>query len=234
VSLVAEGREHLLSAFPTERPFVWANPWFGGIHPCIYWAGDPRLAREKWSGEPVRLVGATGLEWTGVRVRCAISHRDLSWLGVEADYLTLPDSNIVCLLTRWTNHSRARLRIPERAGVGVWLAVGGSREHSALHFANGGDTYTQQRGAFGSEVSACDWGIVTNLSTGDALTLAPGGASTRIAAEDMANEGPHLGAYARLVLGPGETRAVIAWLVVTRGMEAARRYDCLRRLDHLP
>ena len=106
--------------------------------------GDEVLQKETFTGEAVTRVGERGLSWQGVRVACRLSHKDWSWLALEAEYLTLPGSNLIAIVTRWTNHSAARMQMG--TGVMAWLQPGGTRANTVAHWTRGGERMLQRRG----------------------------------------------------------------------------------------
>jgi hypothetical protein len=232
-SMERNGVEHLFSAYPNPGPFVWWNPWHGGLYPNIQdEAGDEFLQKETFTGEAVTRVGERGLSWQGVRVTCRLSHKDWSWLALEAEYLTLAGSNLIAIVTRWTNHSSARM--PVATGVMAWLQPGGTRANTVAHWTRDGARMLQRRGGFGMKQRSGMWAAVENPSSGDVLSLITASPERYVGIEDMAEEGAHLHVDHNDTFSPGETKESLTWLVLTSGLDSLEAYASLAKVERLP
>ena len=232
-SLVRDGVEHLFSAYPKPGPFVWWNPWHGGLYPSLrHNNGDDVLQKATFTGEAVTRVGERGLSWQGVRVGCRLSHKDWSWLGLEVEYLTLPGSNLIAIVTRWTNHAAARMEL--WTGVTAWLQPGGTRTNTVAHWMQGEQRMLQRRGGLNSAQKSGPWAALENPDTGDVLSLIASVPDRYIEVEDMAEEGAHLLAIHTHTFAPGETRESLTWLVLTSGVDSLEAYASLAKLERLP
>jgi GNAT superfamily N-acetyltransferase len=212
IALERGGVNQLFSSYPEARPFRWVNPWYGGVHPGlgeVY--GDRDLAQETFTGEPVERVGERGLRWQGVRVACEPTHKDRRWLRFEAEYLTLPGSNVVALITRWTNKQPARMETS--GGFAVWGQPGGARDNTVGSWLRGEERRERRPGGFEAEMTPTPWAALENPATGDCLLLVAAASRTRVALHDDGEEGRHLCVHGGLTLGPNETRERLAWLV---------------------
>jgi ribosomal protein S18 acetylase RimI-like enzyme len=234
-ALERDGVNHLLSAYPESRPFVFTNPWYGGVHPFIGWMGDPRLTRETFTGGPAERVGERGLRWTGVRAVCEPQHKDLRWLRLEVEYLTTPGSNVVALVSRWTNRSSARMHSPGDLGMAAWPQIGGTREHTLLHWQRHEEARTRRRSDFSAEGVSEKGVAVENAQTGDMLILVATGRRSYAYYEDFGAEGAHLMALLPLTFAPGETKETLFWLALCRDREQLAAYrQALSSLERLP
>ena len=213
VSLERLGVNHLRSCYPTPQPLMWVNPWYGGLHPYLGWMGDPRLPRETFMGEAAARTGETGLAWQGVRVVCEPKHKDLTWLKLEVEYLTCGGSNVVALVTRWTNKTSATMQVPGDGGIGAWLQVGGTHENAIVHADISGERQIRRRGGFGMDTYAGTWKAVENGESGQTLLMVATGTGKAVV-QDFAKEGAHLSAEFGGTLQPNETREHLAWLVL--------------------
>jgi hypothetical protein len=230
-----EAVNHLLTAYPEKRPFVWANPWYGGIHPFLGWIGDPRLSREKFSGGPTERTGERGIRWQGARIACEPQHKDLRWLRLEAEYLTTPGSNVVALLSRWTNRNTARMTSPGDVGMAAWAQVGGTREHTTVHWERHGEARQRRRSNFSAEGRSGHRVALENTHTGDLLTLINTTPRGYTYFEDFGEEGMHLLAAAPLEFEPGESKETLTWLVMSRERAQIDAYGAaLSQLARLP
>jgi len=231
--LERNGVEHLFSAYPEPRPFVWWNAWHGGLYPSLGFGDDDDALRTgTFIGETMTRIGERGLEWQGVRVACKITHKNWHWLGMEVEYLTLPGSNIVAIVTRWTNTSPARMT----AGTTVmaWLQPGGARENVVAHWSHDGERLSRRRGGFQEHHQSGSWAAVENPATGDTLALINSIPDKQIQVGDMAEEGVHLQALQGHTFGPHETKEMLTWLVLTSGQESLEAYASLAKLERLP
>jgi hypothetical protein len=230
--LRADGMNHLHSSWPQPEPFVWFNPWYGGIHLYLDESGHDALLRERFTGEPVERVGETGLRWHGVRIACEPKHRDLRWLKLEAEYLTLPGSDLLALIYRWSNISEAKQYVV--GGIATWSAVGGDRAQSVAHWSNEGELRHRRRSALSMGTLVGRWAAVENGVTGHRLEAVAGGSEAKAGFSDMAAEGVHLGVTSRITLDPGETRETICWLVVNPAIAEFEAYAALSEVAKLP
>ena len=177
-------------------------------------------------------VGERGLAWQGVRVACHITHKDWNWLALETEYLTLPGSNIVAIVTRWTNRTPARMK----AGTVVmaWLQPGGTRSNVVAHWSSHGERVLQRRGGFQEQHRSELWAAVENPDTGDTLSLVTSVPDTHIGVMDMALEGVHLQADQSHSFAPHETKETLTWLVLTSGVTSLEAYASLAKVERLP
>ncbi len=232
-ALETGGANHLLSAFPASKPFIWMNPWFGGVHAFNDWMGSPELARESFAGERIEATGERGWRWQGVRMACDLAHKDRSWLRVELDYLALPGSNALALVLRHTNRTDARRSF--QGGVAAWAQPGGTRENTVLHWERNGEPRTRRRGGFQAEGESRRWAGVQNADSGDSLVLIATDPLHSVAWEDFVVDGPHLQARGPIVLGPRQTKERVYWLVHTRDISQAPAYGAaLSQARRLP
>ncbi len=230
--LESGGVDYLHSSWPKAGSSVWSNPWCGGIHPYLDWLGDDQLSRERFTGAQVERTGESGLNWHGVRVECEPKHRSLRWLKIEAEYLTLPGSDLLALVYRWTNISTARLAID--GGIAIWAAVGGDRGKAVAFWESDGELRHRRRTMPGMDISGARWAAIENSDTGHRLEAIAGGRNAKVSIEDMSEEGAHLGVGARVSLDPEETLETICWLVVNPAASEFEAYAALSGVTKLP
>ncbi|HZO91894.1 MAG TPA: GNAT family N-acetyltransferase [Chthonomonadaceae bacterium] len=223
---------HLFSSYPEPRPFRWANPWFGGIHPYLGWMGNPRLAREKFTGEPIERVGERGLHWQGVRAACTPEHKDLRWLGVEVEYLTTPGSNVVAVVLRLINRSTAQASTG--GGIAVWPQLGGVRENAIVHWESEGERRVRRRGVFQAGGRSGPWTAVENTDTGDILLLVASDPNAHTGFDDWEKDGVHLSTDGHISFEPQETRELLSWLVLCDNIKQIEAYGALAQARRLP
>lgn len=230
VSLALKGEKEsgevnqLRASYPTPIPFIWANPWYGGIHPMLGWAGDSRLTREKFTGERTSCTGELGIVWEGVRVTCRPLHKTLNWMRLETEYLTTAGSNVIALITRCTNLSTAQMETPGDIGVAAWLQVGGTHKNAIVHAEFNGTRQARRRGGFGMDSMSGTWKAVENAETGQTVLMIATAAKGKAGLEDFAEEGAHLSVQSACQLQPGETKETLGWLVMTDSPASIEAY----------
>jgi len=240
------GVNHLNSAYPETRPHSWMNPWFGGVHPFLGWAGNQQFAGERFVGEPVERVGGRGIVWRGAKVSSDLQHKDSRWLRMEVEYLTVGGSNALALVQRFINRTDAPQEV--RAGMCVWLAVGGSVAGNVLYYMQERPRYEhtasadeqvqilrhRRRGDYSFETCCGRWAAVESQRTGDVLTLLASHPDARVHVNDEGKDGINLQVSVRLSLMPSETKEVVSWLIVVNLVAEAQDYRALGKVWELP
>ncbi|RKY62677.1 MAG: hypothetical protein DRP95_00955 [Candidatus Latescibacterota bacterium] len=227
-----DGVNYLLTSYPESGEFMWMNPWFGGVHPFLNWSGDTRLSKEKFVAEAIKRTGVRGIEWSGVKLSCELEHKDHRWLKFEVEYLTMGGSNIVAVVSRWTNSTTAPMRLS--SGVAAWLRPGGSLEHVVLHYEQDKVHRYLRRGDYAAEFNSGRWAAVENPEEGDVVAVIAADQNAHISAEDTGRNGAHLFVNVRKSLGSEETKESLTWLVLTDSVERARIYRALQEVWQLP
>lgn len=247
IALEQNGVNHLNSSYPKAGPYVWMNPWFGGIYPSIGWMGDQNFTKEKFTGEPVERAGESGIIWRGVRVTSDIEHKNNCWLRMEAEYLTIGHSNVLAVVQRVINRTDAPQEI--NSGLAFWLALGGDVSNNVLHYTKDRSRYGQTASTNEQErvsrhrrpngyefgTSAGKWAAVENPETGDVISLIASHPRTGI---DIGSEGHESAAmfWAGNWTGlePNESKETVLWLVLTDSVAKAHEYRALGEISGLP
>lgn len=226
VAIERDGVNHLLSAFPEPRPFVWFNPWFGGAGPAVLVPGeedplgDPgHLYREEVSYTLLPSVPGA-VPWCGVRCSSDLQHRDLRGIRLEQETLTVGGSNVIRLVTRLVNCTTAPRRLA--CFVGAYLAPGGRCDNAVLHYSGGRVSLRAASNMW--RAPAGSWAAVENPETEHVGLLVS--ATLGVGAEvfDMGEAGAFPFLTCRLTLMPLATQELVGYLVLTQGMEQARWY----------
>jgi hypothetical protein len=236
---VADGVNHLLSAFPTPRELAWWRPWYGGLHAAIYgpglgeFPGVARLCEETFTAQEATQAGHDGRIWRGLTVRSMLRGKGLRGLEVAATYLTLPGSNLLAARVAVCNHTGATL--PVQATVVAYLQPGGTVDGAELLLDVAGRRRLL-RAQRSEQVSADGWVGVRNSQTGRTLALVCGAheAGARVIGVDDGALGAHSGARVTLHLGPGEERGALSFLALARDEDEARAYRVLAGTQELP
>ncbi len=245
-ALERDGLNHVLSAYPEAGPKSFLNPWFGGIHPCIGWMGDQRFVKEKFAGGPAVREGARGLSWHGVQVSADLQHKDLRWLRMEVDYLTLGGSNVLAVVQRLVNRTDS----VQSAGAGIAISagVGGGTAENVLHYAQERPRYetaastrertrglrSHRRDDFMLQVGAGRWAAVENPTTGHVLAVVATHPRSTVETIDEGEPGIYLMVSGWFELEPGETKQTVTWVVLTNSVAQAEAYRALGEVWELP
>ncbi|HKC74190.1 MAG TPA: hypothetical protein VKF37_08315, partial [Chloroflexota bacterium] len=236
---VADGMNHLLSAFPRPREFAWWRPWYGGLHATIYgpgsgeFPGPARLYEETFTAQEATQTGHDGRVWRGLAMRSMLRGKGLRGLELAATYLTLPGSNLLAARVAVCNHTGATL--PVQAALVAYLQPGGTVDGAELLLDVAGRRRLL-RAQRSEEVSADGWVGVRNPRTGRTLALVCGApeAGARVIGVDCGALGAHAGARATFRLGPSEERGALSFLALARDEDEARAYRVLAGTQELP
>ncbi len=239
------GVNHVNSSYPKAGPHTWGNPWFGGIHPFVHGPDNQWFVKEKFSGEPVKHTGKTGIVWNGVKIECDLQHKNERWLRIETEYLTFGGSNILAMVYRLVNKTDA----PQGTGSGlcIWPRVGGTYDN-VMHYMHDCPCYEQaestdrhvrlsrhrRHSQFGFGTKTGRWAAFENPKTGDVMAVIAPHPNTEMEIEDDGDEGGVLVAAIRTGLEPKETKEILVWLVIANSVKEAQTYRALTEIYELP
>jgi hypothetical protein len=107
--LSADGSDEnlLLTFFPEIKPFMWFSEFHGGmssiIHPSDMWIGE-----EKFYELTFDVSEVTNGQWKGIAVKTSIIDYTPSLKGLQmtTSYLTLPNTPLILVQQKITNHSQ--------------------------------------------------------------------------------------------------------------------------------
>ena len=224
---------HLHASGAELGVFVWFNPWFGGIHPIM----DTRdrsypgkLAGETFTWTQVERTGAQGNRWRGVLVAAEAKSLQKG-VQFETAYLTTGKSNVLAVASRLENRSSALCRFS--FSTAFFLAPGGDRTRSVMHFQRPDEPErTQKRVHGGIWTSSGQWCAVEPPS-GPVFTTVAASPEATVVPLDMGLEGVHPMVSRRLVLEPGQSREIVAYLILADGIDQARLYRHLSEVGTL-
>jgi GNAT superfamily N-acetyltransferase len=233
VSLEFEGRQMLHSPYPEHPPFMWWNPWYGGIWPQVGAWPDDLLAREKISGRFVSREGRSGIAWRGVAVSSMPKHERLRHMRLRFEYLLLPGLPVMALVVTCANRLDANCHFG--IGADVWLSLGGKPTDSVtVRRADETDAVRRRRPERAS-VSIMPWGIVENARAACAVLLACGAPRTTLAnAELQGRDGYCLEARLGGMLEPGGKSSAVFYLAFGHGARDVEPYRHLAGCVGLP
>ncbi|MCL2774288.1 MAG: GNAT family N-acetyltransferase [Oscillospiraceae bacterium] len=93
--------EWLFSKYPDREPYVWWNPFIGGIQAQLWNMSNALTLREKIIGEFVTVKDNFETEWTGIKTTVEISefaeHKGVTY---EQFYVTKPSLPVLCYFVR--------------------------------------------------------------------------------------------------------------------------------------
>ena len=116
-SLCRDGREWLMTNYPSREPFAWYNPFIGGIKGNIENMRDAMVIREKIESSFASEADAFGNVWTGIKSEVTVENYDeCKGIAYAQYYMTLPGIPAMCHFARirnetghfrslWFNHS---------------------------------------------------------------------------------------------------------------------------------
>jgi len=230
---LADGVNHLLSAFPEPREFGWMRPWYGGIYAAVYRPGvghfpDPgRLYQDRFTIEPADAAGHDGRRWQGVTVGSTLQSHGLRGLELQATYLTLAGSNLLALRLTLRNHTSATL--PVDAVLVAYLQPGGSTADAELLLDPDGERRLRRiQRTIG--VRTDGWAAARNPRDGRTIALVAGAADidSTVEALDWGNLGAHIGLRAGFLLHPHSEQSALAYLALAQNQAEAGAYSALR------
>jgi GNAT superfamily N-acetyltransferase len=246
-ALERDGVNHLKSAYPKAGPYFWLNPWFGGIHPFLGWIENQRFVKEQFTGESVKRMGKSGIVWHGVKVASDLQHKDDRWLRMEAEYLTLGGSNVLAIVHRLVNKTSA----PQgaSAGIGFWLAAGGSIANNVLHYTQDRPRYEQaastdeqvrvtrhrRRSEYGFGSPSGRWAAVENPQTGHVFALITSHPNAEVEAiVEGKDSASILWVSSHTGFEPEEAKEFVTWLTLSGSVSEAQQYRALGEIWELP
>lgn len=244
-SLECKGISYLNTSYPKAIPYLWVNPWYGGIHPFIGWQGNQRFTKEKFTGDQVMRTGKYGTVWHGVKIATDIQHKYDCWLRMEIEYLTISGSNVLAIVHRFINRTKA----PQGtySGACLWLASGG--ENDVLYYTQNRPRYEQasstneqerilrnrRSSEHEFETSGKHWAAAENTKTGGILALIAPHPDTNISVEATGkNISNTLNVWGWVSFEPEETKETVSWLVICNSVSEAQEYQALAEMWELP
>lgn len=230
---LADGVNHLMSAFPEAREFGWMRPWYGGIYAAVYRPGlghfpDPgRLYEEQFTAERMEAAGHDGRRWQGLSVRSVLQSQGLRGLELQATYLTLPGCNLLALRLTLRNQTSATL--PVDAALIAYLQPGGTREEAELIVSPDG-TRRLRRVQRTIGVRTDGWVAARNPRTGRTVALVAGAADldSHVEGLDWGTLGVGAGLRGEFRLPPKGELTALAYLVLAQDEVEATAYAALR------
>jgi hypothetical protein len=117
-SFVKDGKEWLMSRYPSKEPYAWYNPFIGGLNTDLQDMREAITLREPITAAFARETDNRGNVWQGISSTVTIrefdKHKGLSYTQY---YLTLPGLPVLCYFARLNNNSGVYKKIDMEWGV---------------------------------------------------------------------------------------------------------------------
>ena len=224
IAWMRDGENQLWSSFPTVQGFAWLYPWFGGTHPVLFptdsWYWEGHLHRERILAQLIETEDASGIIWRGVRLSVRPQKKELVDFGVELDYTTVGQANILKYVYRLSNLRDTEQVVKTRNDVACSLGT----EPTKLVLRGEGIKHGPTPWAASSQGQ--NWGALTNDHTGKTMLLVS--RQSDVALNDTGQYGRLLGTFNEVRLAGGETRELVYYLVLADSLEGARDYLVLQ------
>jgi hypothetical protein len=224
-----DGVNHLLSPFPDQKTFGWMSPWYGGVTPIVMqgesgWDLPGKFHQEKIETTVIEQSDERGIVWQGVRINAEIEREQLVGLGIEFEYLTVGNSNLLKLVCRVHNRTTAKRRV----SVG-WLS------YWQLDGASTGNTLRSQEierkhTPWDSWPEAGHWGALTHPETERTAMMVSRYPDVKLI--DWGDVGGHLGCFGSVDVMPTYTSRAqpterTCYIALCNSWEQAHVYTCL-------
>jgi GNAT superfamily N-acetyltransferase len=229
--------DHLLSSEPEPRPWVWFNPWFGGISAHLretgWHTGHTPLDRAMWTWHTTTARRA-GIDWHGVtsiativgptgavRSPDAVERARLAGISVEVAYLVAGGGTTIAIEATVRNGSSSRLR--GTISIPTYWKPGGSTEGTTVHYDRRGPRSRHR--THGAHWSATEGWVAIVDATGTAVpVVVTADSRTTLMGGDMGLNGVHPFASMPIDLDPRTSRCLRLWVSVAANLEEARAW----------
>jgi hypothetical protein len=227
-SLKKENTEYLISSYPNPVEFSWFTPWCGGVSPlCLKDLSFPaKIPLEKYEISPVKRMDKYGNEYRGVKLSSVLSSSEFRGVLQEIEYLTLPGSNILFILSSLSNNTN--FYICGFAGFGIFLTPS---EESVLYFLRGDKIFLRKRSIYDAWSGSEKWSCVKIADKKFFVLVSD--EKSKIIAADLGIMGHHLFAGSEVKLNRGEKMSNLYFLILTENFSSAISYRELSRIENL-
>lgn len=227
-SLKKENFEYLISSYPSPVEFSWFTPWCGGISPvCLKDLSFPvKIPLQNYKICFTEKFDKWENKYKGIKLSCLLSSFEFKGVYQEIEYLTLPGSNILFIISRLSNNTDSC--ILGFAGFGIFLTPS---DGSVIYFKRGERIISRKRSIYDAWSGSERWSSV-KLKENEYLVLVSDPASKIIAA-DLGLMGHHLFAGSQIKLKKGESLVNLYFLVITETLSSAISYEELSKIVSL-
>ncbi len=227
-----DGINNLLTSYPKPTQMSWFRPWFGGIRPIMYveseqWEYPGKIHKEKFGYEIVKNKGK--LSWDGVKVFTLVEqNKKFKGIKMEIEYLVRGGSNVLAVANRYINNTSSSFKF--NAGMMCYVQPNGARNGTA-HFIR--DKPRQRRRTIQQAWTRSDsnWAAVIDENSKTACVLVSTDTENEVWMFDLGEEGAHLSTNMKVTLRPNETKEIVNYFILTKGLESAKRYEVLKDME---
>jgi ribosomal protein S18 acetylase RimI-like enzyme len=229
--------DNLLSSAPEPRPWVWFNPWFGGISAHLretgWHTGQTPLDHASWTWHPTK-VHRAGVEWHGVTTVATIDaptgpistpesveSARLAGTSVEVAYLVAGGGTTIVVEATVRNEAASRLR--GTLSIPTYWKPGGAIDGVTVHYDRCGPR--SRRRAHGAHWSTVDgWVAIVDRSGTQIPVIVATDTATTLMTGDMGLHGVHPFASTALDLKPGQSHSLRLWVAIAGDLDQARAW----------
>lgn len=228
---------HLFSSVPDPKPWVWFNPWYGGVSVHLrdggWHPGTTCLDHALWEWHPVE-TRRGGVLWNGFTTTATMDaskvppdQARLVGLSVTTTYLVAGGGTTLVTETTVTNGTQSRLH--SSLTLGTYLQPGGSVNDVVVHYLRHGErSRARAHGTLWSTTEG--WIAVASGNAGPALTIVSSDTRARMMCGDMGLLGVHPFIASEIDLVPGASQTSTTYIAVARDLDEARAYRPLTGL----
>ena len=222
---------HLFSSVPDPKPWVWFNPWYGGVSVHLrdggWHSGTTCLDHAMWEWHPVASRRG-GVLWNGFTTTATVDtskvppdQARLVGLSVTTTYLVAGGGTMLAIETTVTNGTQSRLH--SNLTLGTYLQPGGSVNDVIVHYLRHGErSRARAHGTLWSTTEG--WIAVASGNAGPALAIVSSDTRARMMCGDMGLLGVHPFISSDIDLVPGASQMSTTYIAVARDLDEARAY----------
>lgn len=236
----SEEVNYLCSSFPEDKSLFSFYPWRGGIYSLISYGSREKLYLlfpEINSGfdnnftyeRQTRLSINKQIKWQGLKLTSNYNERRLRGVELEIEYLSIPRSKILAILTRITNNSTQLIKLNYL--LCCFLNI--SKKKSILYFERNDNLYHRKGTCYSAQVIIDEWAAVKNFDLKVMESLISTNKESMLEAMDCGRDGMHLFENTNLKIGHGEKKEMITYVVITPGLEKLRGIKNFLKKDEL-
>ena len=226
-----EWTNHLFSSVPDPKPWVWFNPWYGGVSVHLrdggWHTGTTCVDHARWEWHPVE-TRRGGVLWNGFSTTATVEasgippdQARLVGLSVTTTYLVAGGGTTLVAETTVTNGTQSRLH--SNLTLGTYLQPGGSVNDVVVHYLRHGErSRARAHGTLWSTTEG--WIAVASGNAGPALTIVSSDTRARMMCGDMGLLGVHPFIASEIDLVPGGSQTSTTYIAIARDLDEARAY----------
>jgi len=170
----------------------------------------------------VRRIGQHGSVWHGLRASAEPEHRDLKWLAIECEYLTMPGSDVIAVVPAAVNKTTARQDIV--LGLAVYPRVSDVGGRFRIHHVQDGRERVRKPTEHSFEVHSCGWLAIEDVGTGRVFGVVSPGQDSELVGHSWDASSTSFTVEQRGSVAPQEKRRFAAYIVLAESPAQMRLY----------